>query len=864
MVTARLGDGLRRRLSRNLAGSAGRGALRTGLIYAAIAVGGTAFLFFLHYWGNQTDYDLLRQRFQAEFAAEMPEQDFEYTEGDRRMSIFLWEFCEMSQMALAGAQRNDSDRPLLDAVLLEIFTGDLATGKYYCAGLQAVSSGAELSIHIGKTRYWWGSKALLAIALRYLSVSELYRLIAVATYAAWLLLAAALALLGWRALLVALPVILFGIALPDIATWADTANGIPYLFAVLAAAVLVLLLRRPATARWAPRFCFIIGMASAYLWLFDGHNFLAIALIGLAAWLGYERLNDAGKFRRAGGCLALYVIGFVLCLALGQAVKSVVYESAIANGNDYFGGRVARSFLGQAAHHFDRTVDEAAAGIMAGSDIQVQGCPASVCRWGGWQTLPVIRDIRAFWLLTPVGVPASRVLSVLSALALASAVVFAVYQAWRRRAEPGRSILWLVGLGLLVSLQFVLPDDIQFRSARFVFILLALCWSCFIIALLHISRRQVLMMIAAFVISSLLGLGILSANAERIGDVIENTRPVVSSNFDVYHTGKRLIYHREQCGDADTEPPFFLHIFPVDMDSLPVAKRQHGLDNRDFRFREHQPLFSGGCVAAVRLPDYDILSIRTGQYLPGQGQLWASEFIADVERVADVVANSQPVISSNFNVYYTGSQLIYRREQCGDADTAPPFFLHILPVDPGDLPGPRQQYGYDNHDFRFGERRIPRDGDCVAAVRLPDYDIASIRTGQYLPDQGQLWTGEFRADVERVADVVANSQPVISSNFNVYYTGSQLIYRREQCGDADTAPPFFLHILPVDPGDLPGPRQQYGYDNHDFRFGERRIPRDGDCVAAVRLPEYDIASIRTGQYLPDQGQLWAGEFRPGE
>ena len=862
MVTAWLGGGLRRRLSRNLAGSSGRGALRTGLIYAVIAVGGTAFFFFLHYLGNQTSYDLLRQRFQAEFAAGMPdpEEDFEYAHGGRRMSIFHWEFCEMSLMALAGARRNDGDRPLFDAVLPEIFGRDLAPGENHCVELQAVSNGAELSTHIGKTRYWWGSKALLAIALRYRSVSELYRLIAVATYAAWLLLAAALALLGWRALLVALPVILFGIALPNIATWADTANGIPYLFAVLAAAVLVLLLRRAATARWAPRFCFIIGMASAYLWLFDGHNFLAIALIGLAAWLGYERLNDAGKFRRAGGCLALYVVGFILCLALGQAVKSVVYETTAGQGK-YFDGRIARNFTGQASQRFEQTVRESSAGLRKQA-VYVHGCQG--CGAARWQQLVVIRDIRGFWAMMPTGVLSAQILTAFSALALSGAVIFAAHQAWLRRAMVTKGVIWLVGIMLMVCLQFALPDDFLFRSARFVFILLALCWSCLIIALLHMSRRQVLVVVAAVLVSPLLGLGILSANAERIADMIENSRPVASSNFDVYYNGKRLIYHREQCGDADTAPPFFLHILPVDPTDLPGPRQQHGYDNRDFRFGEHRPLFSGGCVAVVRLPDYDIASIRTGQYLTGQGQLWASEFIADVEGIADVIANSQPVISSNFNVYYTGSRLIYRREQCGDADVAPPFFLHILPVDLGDLPGPRQQYGYDNQDFRFGERRLPRDGDCVAAVRLPDYAIASIRTGQYRSGQGQLWAGEFRADVERVADVVANSRPVISSNFNVYYTGSQLIYRREQCGDADTAPPFFLHILPVDPGDLPGPRQQYGYDNHDFRFGERRIPRDGDCVAAVRLPDYAIASIRTGQYLPDQGQLWAGEFRPGE
>lgn len=35
---------------------------------------------------------------------------------------------------------------------------------------------------------------------------------------------------------------------------------------------------------------------------------------------------------------------------------------------------------------------------------------------------------------------------------------------------------------------------------------------------------------------------------------------------------------------------------------------------------------------------------------------------------------------------------------------------------------------------------------------------------------------------------------------------------------------------------------------------------NGKCWATVKLPKYAITSIRTGQYVPGEGQIWAGSF----
>ncbi len=74
---------------------------------------------------------------------------------------------------------------------------------------------------------------------------------------------------------------------------------------------------------------------------------------------------------------------------------------------------------------------------------------------------------------------------------------------------------------------------------------------------------------------------------------------------------------------------------------------------------------------------------------------------------------------------------------------------------------------------------------------------------------------------------------------------------------------FFLHLRPVDINDLPSYRQEHGFDNLDFSFEQHGLLSGGRCLARVALPEYAIAAIRTGQYVPvadGSNQLWDGEI----
>ena len=99
------------------------------------------------------------------------------------------------------------------------------------------------------------------------------------------------------------------------------------------------------------------------------------------------------------------------------------------------------------------------------------------------------------------------------------------------------------------------------------------------------------------------------------------------TEFKVFlHPANTLHFVKEPCDDSDTEPRFFVHVFPATLDDLPPHRRPNGFDNLDFSFSQNGTLSDGKCMATVRLPEYEAARIATGQYLP-EGQLWKTEMI---------------------------------------------------------------------------------------------------------------------------------------------------------------------------------------------------------------------------------------------
>ena len=335
------------------------------------------------------------------------------------------------------------------------------------------------------------------------------------------------------------------------------------------------------------------------------------------------------------------------------------------------------------------------------------------------------------------------------------------------------------------------------------------------------------------------------------------TEPLLRSRFDVHRVGDVLVYLRDGCSPDDMDARFLLRVHPVDPAALtdrpwepPTNHATFGFENRDFPFTRHGARIDGNCVAVVPLPDYPIARIETGQFTPERA-------LAALR----AVAGDEPRARSRFDVWLAadGRGLIYVRDDCAAGDVAARFFLQAWPVDERDLLERRAEYGFNNLDFDFPEYGVyTGDGGCIATVPLPAYPIANIHTGQFDGD-GVLWSARFALTPPEVEPATLAGEPLARSAFDVHRHGNALVYVRDGCTDEEAGTAFFLHVVPIDPGDLPDDRGQYGFDNLDFFLWERGA-RDGDrCVAVVPLPDYPIATVRTGQY-DGTGALWTAEF----
>ena len=368
--------------------------------------------------------------------------------------------------------------------------------------------------------------------------------------------------------------------------------------------------------------------------------------------------------------------------------------------------------------------------------------------------------------------------------------------------------------------------------------------------------------------------------------------PLISSNFDVYISEDTLIYVKDSCSGNDTDARFFLKMEPVNEIDLPVEFKQRGFQNLDFYFHENGIRLSARrCIAITTLPDYDIASISTGQFIRHAAgsyeNLWKGEIrqsdrlintlLKDIDET--IAQAGEPLIRADFNVYINNSTLIYVKDTCGNDDTDATFFLAAYPVNEIDLPVESRQYGFQNLRFGFQENGIRQsDGRCIAVAQLPDYDLARISTGQYIKradgSYENLWMGEIRqsdrlinALLKDIDETIAQTdEPLIRSDFDVYISDDALIYVKDGCSGSDTDAPFFLAAFPVNESDLPARFRQRGFQNLDFHFQENGI-RQGDdrCIVIVLLPDYDIARISTGQYTRradgSYENLWEGEIR---
>ena len=101
--------------------------------------------------------------------------------------------------------------------------------------------------------------------------------------------------------------------------------------------------------------------------------------------------------------------------------------------------------------------------------------------------------------------------------------------------------------------------------------------------------------------------------------------PAARGAFDLYRDGRRLLYHREDCGEEDVEADFFLDLHPSEVEALPPRRRAEGFEDLHFPFSNHGVVLDGQCLLLVTVPDYGIRRLTTGQFDPDEGTLWQVE-----------------------------------------------------------------------------------------------------------------------------------------------------------------------------------------------------------------------------------------------
>ena len=287
--------------------------------------------------------------------------------------------------------------------------------------------------------------------------------------------------------------------------------------------------------------------------------------------------------------------------------------------------------------------------------------------------------------------------------------------------------------------------------------------------------------------------------------------------------------------------------------------------------------WNGECPSVLQKPDTEVDWTRVGRYFHTyKGKMFVESFPAlnptGYESVYSSVTSGTPIARSDWDVYLYSDGMTYVKDRCIVEDIRGRFFLHVFPTDEKDLTYDRRPHGFDDVSFSFYDQGERFEDKCIASIDLPEYGISSIRTGQIANDTNsyqEIWKVSYNLALPKIMESLLELQqsgrePSIRSNFNVYIDDSQMIYLKESCDADDRDLPFFLHVFPADEKDLPVGSEESGFDNLDFELMQRGGELDGLCFAAVDLPEYDVASIRTGQWVRGEGEVWEASIEFGE
>ena len=318
------------------------------------------------------------------------------------------------------------------------------------------------------------------------------------------------------------------------------------------------------------------------------------------------------------------------------------------------------------------------------------------------------------------------------------------------------------------------------------------------------------------------------------------------------------------------------------MDILPAADRRRLVFNSDtvdpdyiLRDPQEHRLVNRNLPAnlAAALQPYDNTAFHLSA---ADSSLMAAATIAAYQELYETVTAHPPIVASHYSVYLHHRTLFFIKENCQPGDLANAFGVKVYRPDAADYsPGLADARdfpllkNYGRSFKRLKNYGVRWDNRCLAFIPLPDYAAGDLLVGQYennritRPAWEELYNlGQPGWREALAAWFAATPEPAVRADFDIYQQDRALLYYRETCSPADAANRFFLHIIPADPADLPPERAQHGFDNRDFDFYYADgVHFDGHCAAYINfLPDYPIAQIRTGQFTPDQSQIWAVEL----
>ena len=240
-----------------------------------------------------------------------------------------------------------------------------------------------------------------------------------------------------------------------------------------------------------------------------------------------------------------------------------------------------------------------------------------------------------------------------------------------------------------------------------------------------------------------------------------------------------------------------------------------------------------------------------------------AEFESDFRAAYAEARMSDPVAhAGGFDIYRDADALIYAKENCAEDDALGTFQLTAIASHRGDSPSGERRGAGTNFDFWLYGAEL--GGDClIDAPLLPDYPLHAVEIRK-LDAAGELaWRtvipfADSLDDYAAALSALPSAPTARAGGFDIYLDGETLTYVKSPCAESDTRGRFALSIFPSDQTDLPQTARDAGSDHAplNFDFPEHGAILNGDCVIIRDLPDYPIAAVEAGQWIPGESELW--------